>query len=253
MKKAIIFASYIPTKDKIYIGQEFLDFFEKFYSDYDLYVGMNPSCVEWIEILKNRSINYKITEEKFVVPSDVSAYQTALKLLKESNKEYDLYTFAHTKGVTSNAHTFRKYVFDNFLLKNKEIEKIFENDETVGLFSLWVTKCSTKNSIRESLNVFLGHLNECQNTDTMTQYTFYTMKGLVLNKFIKEVNDLFWNEKITDIKYPYHSYIIVNNHHIWDYNSPLGTIQFNNDIYFFERDFPMIVERYCHKIINKID
>ena len=25
-----------------------------------------------------------------------------------------------------------------------------------------------------------------------------------------------------------------------------------NDIYFFERDFPMIVERYCLKITNKL-
>jgi len=252
MKKAMIFASYIPTKDKIYIGEEFLNCFQELYSDYDLYVGVNPSCQEWIDVLKNRSINYKITEEKFVVTSDVSAYQTALKLLKESEKEYGLYTFAHTKGATSDSHVFRKEVFNRYLNRNREIEKIFENDSEVGLFSLWVTKCTTLSSIQQSLDVFLNN-SECKNTDTMTQYTFYTMKGSILNKFIKEVNDLFWNEKITDVKYPYHSYVMVNNHHIWDFNSPLGTIQLNNDIYFFERDFPMIVERYCHKIVNKID
>lgn len=253
MKKAVIFASYIPTKDKLYIGEEFLDLFDKLYSDYDLYVGVNPSCEEWIKLLEKKSINYKITEEKFVINSDVSAYQSALRLLKESANEYDLYTFAHTKGVTSNAHTFRKQVFDQFLTKNLEIEKIFKDDDTVGLFSLWVTKCSTKGSIRESLNVFLGETNECQNTDTMTQYTFFTMKGIVLNKFIKKVNNLFWDKKITDVTYPYHSYKLINNMHIWDFNSPIGTIQMNNDIYFFERDFPMIVERECLKIINKIN
>jgi len=252
MKKAIIFASYIPTKDKMYIGEEFLNVFNEFYSDYDLYVGVNPSCQEWIDLLNSKLIKYKITEEKFVVSSDVSAYQSALKLLKESNNEYELYTFAHTKGVTSNAHNFRKYVFDNFLLKNKEIERIFKNDSTVGLFSLWVTKCSTKGSIQQSLDVLLDY-GKCKNTDTMTQYTFFTMKGEVLNKFIKEVKSIFWESKITDIKYPYHSYTLVNNIHIWDFNSPIGTIEMNNDIYFFERDFPMIVERECLKIINKIN
>ena len=58
MKKAVIFASYIPTKDKLYIGEEFLDLFDKLYSDYDLYVGVNPSCEEWIKLLEKKSINY---------------------------------------------------------------------------------------------------------------------------------------------------------------------------------------------------
>ncbi len=87
----------------------------------------------------------------------------------------------------------------------------------------------------------------------MTQYTFYTMKGLVLNNFIKKVNPLFWNEKITNVTYPYHTYKMKNNHHIWDFSSPIDSIQMNNDIYFFERDFPMIVERECLKIVNKIN
>lgn len=252
MKKAVIFASYIPTPDKIYIGTEFLDYFKEFYSDYDLYVGVNPSCTEWIQILNERGIKYKVTESDKVVNSDVSSYQSALKLLKDSNEKYDLYTFAHTKGVTSHAHTFRKEVFDNFLGKKNEIENLFINNENIGLYSPWVTTCSTRNSIQSSLDVFLG-TSECKNTDTMTQYTFYTIRGVVVNNFIKDVNDIFWDRKITEVKYPYYRYTIIGNNILWDYSSEIGSSQFNNDIYFFERDFPMITERYCLQVTNKLN
>ena len=248
MKKAVIFASYIPTKDTVYIGEEFLNFFEKNYADYDLYVGVNPSCEEWITMLNQRNIKYKITPEEFVVKSDVSAYQSALSLLKESGNEYDLYIFAHTKGVTSNAHTFRTYVFDNFLSKNKEIERLFENDSEMGLFSPWFGICSTKGSIQSSLDTFLGE-SECKNTDFMVSYTFYAIKGSVINNFIKNVKPIFWDKRITDVEYPYYTHVVVGSHIYWNFNV-MGTLK--NDIYFFERDFPMIVERYCLKITDKL-
>jgi len=252
MKKALIFASYIPSKDKVYIGLEFLDFFKEFYHDYDLYVGVNPSCQEWIDVLENNQIKYDITPEHLIVKSDVSAYQTALKLLKKSNQKYDLYTFAHTKGVTSNAHTFRREVFERFLGKKIQIEKLFENNQEIGLYSPWVTTCSTKNSIQKSLDVFLGE-SKCKNTDTMTQYTFYTIRGCIVNNFIDSVKDIFWECKITDISYPYYKYKILGNQILWDFNSEIGSSEFKNDIYFFERDFPMIAERECYKVTNKLN
>lgn len=248
MKKAVIFASYIPTKDTLYIGEEFLDFFEKNYSDYDLYIGVNPSCDEWVNLLKVKGLNYKITPDEYVVKSDVSAYQSALKLLKDSGKEYDLYIFAHTKGVTSQAHTFRAQVFETFLGKNKEIESLFEKNPEIGLFSPWFAWCSTKGSIQNSLDVLLGE-SKCKNTDFMVNYTFYAIKGFVINDFIKNVNPVFWDKKITDIDYPYYSHVVLGNQVFWNFND-MKTLK--NDIYFFERDFPMIVERYCLKITNKL-
>lgn len=252
MNKAIIFASYIPTKEQIYIGLEFLDLFRDLYEDYDIYVGVNPSCQEWLDMLNQRGINYNITPDNLIVNSDVSAYQSALSLLKKSNKKYDLYTFAHTKGVTSNAHTFRAEVFERFLGKKFVIEKLFEQNQEIGLYSPWVTTCSTKNSIQKSLDVFLGD-SECKNTDTMTQYTFYTIRGCIINDFIENVKPIFWGSKITDVSYPYYDHKIVGNQIIWDYKSEIGSSQFKNDIYFFERDFPMIAERKCFKITNKLN
>ena len=63
---AIVFASYIPTKDKLYIVKEFFNVFEEQYKDTDIYVGINGTpCLEYLQYLEQMqnklNIQYEIT------------------------------------------------------------------------------------------------------------------------------------------------------------------------------------------------
>ena len=86
-KKCIIFASHIPTPNKLYVGKQFLDKFVESFHDYDIYIGINNSCDEWAKMIEDYSdklnIFYEITPLNLLINSDASAYQTALRLLKK--------------------------------------------------------------------------------------------------------------------------------------------------------------------------
>ena len=94
MKKAILFASHIPTPDKLFVGQESLDKFVESFSEYDIYIGINNSCKEWIDMVEDYSkklnIFFEITPEELLETSGGAAYQTALRLLKQKNIKYEI-------------------------------------------------------------------------------------------------------------------------------------------------------------------
>ena len=83
------------------------------------------------EYKKKISITYDFVSEDLNIDSDASAYQLALKLLKESGKEYKLIRFFHTKGVTKNREYIKKELFTSFLNKRYQISKKFENNNSI--------------------------------------------------------------------------------------------------------------------------
>ena len=100
-KFAVILASHIPSLDKLWVGEEILSKIKNDLPNADIFVGINPSnCTNsWVELVKKYTNNFKITNVDLAVGSDASAYQTALSLYKESNKDYDLVWFLHTQAI----------------------------------------------------------------------------------------------------------------------------------------------------------
>lgn len=229
MKNAVIFATYIPTINEIPIGVEMLDKICEYFSDCDVFIGINPSCNEWIETIKsyqNRlKIYFQVTENNKVIRSDASAYQTALNLYKKINLEHELVWFMHTKGVTSGSQ-HRYSVYKIFHSKRKEIETLFQKNNNLGLFMPWMIRQLPQN--KEYVENNLKHIligdkfKKC--SDLTGHYTFYTIKGEIIKNFIHDVvSDFFEKNLLT-----------------------LGVEQ-KFDMYFFERDFPMIIEKYGYK------
>lgn len=229
MKSAVIFATYIPTEDKIPIGIEMLDKIYEHYSDCDIFIGINQSCQKWIDTIESYrnklNIFYQITETDKIIKSDASAYQTALNLYKKTGLEHDLLWFMHTKGVTSGS-TLRSSVYKIFHSKRKEIENLFKEDNDLGLFMPWMIKQLPKNKeyVENNLkHILIGEkFKKC--SDLTGHYTFYTIKGSIIKNFLKDVVSDFFDKNLLT----------------------LGVEQ-KFDIYFFERDFPMIIEKYGYK------
>lgn len=230
MKKAIIFSTYIYNSDVLWIGQKFIDLFRTNYNDYDIYIGNNSPCEEWLDLLNNindLNIFSDITNKDIEIDSDVSGFQTALQLLKNSNNKYDIYFFIHTKSVTSKCYDFLDEVFEIFLTKNKEIEELFKDNILGAYFPYY--GISVKEWINNCLNTILPK-TEYENSGYTSLYTFYTINGLVINWFLNNINNDFYNTKITD--------------YTFDYKNKKQ----NFDRYFFERDFPMIYEKLNLKL-----
>jgi len=221
MKKCILFASHIPSENKLFVGKESLDKFVESFSDYDIYIGINNSCVEWIDTVKEYSnklsIIYEITPKNLLDTGGGAAYQTALRLLKNSGVKYDIYWFGHTKGATSNCHNFRKEVFGLFWDQKEKIEyEIFENG--YSLYSPYIG-VTGQNYLNTTIPVFIkGEPND----DLCSFYSFWVHSGEVVNEFIDRCIPEFFNTNLLSFKR------IGGNDGI--------------DRYFFERDFPMIYQ-----------
>jgi hypothetical protein len=223
MKKCIIFASHIPTSDKLFVGIESLNKFVESFNEYDIYIGINNSCQEWYDCIKDYSkklnIFYETTPDHLLIDSDASAFQSALRLLKSTGNKYEIYWFGHTKGATSGSHEIRKQITNIFWDKKEIIEqKIIK--EGFSIYSPYMGVTSTKNYMNTSLTLFI---NGYKNDDLSSYFTFWVHKGEVINRFLDESKDIFYNNKLIDFRTTDDKYFL--------------------DRYFFERDFPMVYQK----------
>jgi len=139
MKSCIIFATAILSEDREFVLRRFLETFECKFSDSDLYIGINPGSLHNIEdIVSEYKLNTKTARADVSLynGSDASAYQAALKLLRNSGKTYDNYWFIHTKsGVNSHSDYLREWYINNFLSRRSYIEN-FINMEGIGSYGM---------------------------------------------------------------------------------------------------------------------
>lgn len=226
MNGCIIFASHVPSEDRLFVGKEFLDKFVELFSEYTIYIGVSNSCKEWYEMIEEYSKKINIIHSEVPKEFDsgygvIGAYQIALKLLRDSDKKYDLYWFGHTKGVTSNSHDFRHEVFDVFWNRKQLVEsEMLTNNFSIYTPYIGVT---APNYLNTTLPIFVeGNMND----DLTCFYSFWVHSGEVINKFIDSCNPDFFNIDLLTFKRL--------KEDKW------GT---NIDRYFFERDFPMIYQK----------
>ena len=88
-KDCVILSSWVPSSNRM---EPYIRVLVSYYSDCDIYVGVNPSDYAelWIQKLKESGLNIiaEITPENLVIPQHASAVQTALKLYKEGAPFY---------------------------------------------------------------------------------------------------------------------------------------------------------------------
>lgn len=216
---ALVFASYVPSKAKMYIIHEMFENFQTYFKDAHFYVGINgDSCQEYINFLKDiqKTLNLEfIKVPKYLeVPSDVSAYQSALKLLKENKQKYRYIWFGHTKGVMNNTSEWRYDFLENFFAKRAEINNLLDTSHA-GSYSLYLTKYGGVPNFKDVLSKYYN-FNKPYFFTYLYFFTFYVLKGFYVHEFLDNCSTDFFNKNL---------------------------INEGADIYMFERDFPHIVWR----------
>jgi hypothetical protein len=223
-KFAVIFATHIPSEDKLWIGEDILIKIKKYLPDADIFVGVNPSpCIDkWVKIIKKYTEYYEITPHNLTINSDASSYQSALRIYKNHIKDYDLIWFLHTQGTKSGRHNVRESHLNTLLYENKISINEFNNKE-VGAYghsltplpNCWID--SEWDFYLERFGVkFINRPIRCFFVGTM-----FIIRGNILNNFILKCSDIFFNE-------------ILHNTHTNGQGDP----------WFFERDFIHIVDGF---------
>ncbi len=207
-RSAIVFASYINNDDTLRLGHRFLEVFQSKFFDCDIFIGINPcqKQKEWVNAIENSPLNIKfaLTPPDLVMDSDASAYQTALRLLKESHCEYELVWFGHTKGCTSGRYDITDSYINNLFLKRDVINEIFRNPE----FGIYGLECVLH---PEKIEYRISEYRTYKFNPLMILYSFYVIRGNIVDDFIHNCREAFFTQKL------------------------------KGDRYFFERDFYQIV------------
>ena len=224
MKTAIILASYIPNRSKLWVGQEVLDQIKKCVTDdYTIFAGLNPSRndTEWLRVLNTYTQYVEVTPEHLIINSDASAYQSALRAYEPHAGKFDLVIFLHLKGVTSGCHDVRRGHL-HCLLGEYEITKdVLSKDDMAGSYGYTLLPVAKEGYAEGPIWDTLDRYCEWKYRPFKWFFacTLFAMKAHILDSFLGRANSAFLNER-------------------------LGTVyKSQGDRYFFERDFGGIVSR----------
>lgn len=194
IKTALVFASYVAREEYLPFCEKIIEIWSREFSKSDIFVGVNPCPLqrEWIEMLERSGlrIQYRLVPEDKVLPSDASAHQAALGLLRESKTRYDYVWFGHTKGATSRQYEELAAHLVELYLKKEEVIRALR-DSGCGLYALAASVapkgrdgCSRYFPFRYTpLPVFCA-------------FTFYVMRGDLLHRFLDRCDHAFFNERI---------------------------------------------------------
>lgn len=224
-KNAVIFASYIPDDEALGLGVLYLRTLFAFLADADVFIGINPCAKQqaWCDAIKQSRLHvrYAVVPEHMAIGSDVSAYQIALRLLKESPQKYDLVWFGHTKGSTTRSYDPLRHFLRDFFAQRCAIERIFEDERygTYGCEAVLYPLIPISDAISQYMQF------PCTQLGIMYLYSFYVIRGDIVNRFIHNCSADFFDQKI------------------------------KGDRYFFERDFYQIAfmqgyEPYAERVVQ---
>lgn len=201
MKNCVIFASWVPNITR---GKEYIKYLEKFFIEYDIYVGINPiSDPQWKHLLSNSKLNiiFEDVPEELSLKTDTSAFQQGLKLLKNSKKSYNLVHFMHTKGMSypdENSSHIWKTSFVNYFVEYCKLKNTIENKiiDNIGGCGGWASIWFSANNdphIKE-LDKYFAFKYKSQNI--MLFMTFYCLKFDIVDKFINGCDESFFTKKL---------------------------------------------------------
>lgn len=211
MKSCVVFAVSIFSKEKLHVLTEFLDTFKSQYSDCDFYIGINYGSIPEVEdILNEYGLNtdsIRVVDQSLYCGSDASAYQAALSVLRDSGKQYDVCWFAHTKGAVNNRPVERGMYLSNLFRNRNSVEQLFQQYDRLGSYAL---RGVSRSAGKHAWNTFNRdhHIGICSNeifdefkyTHVNWSYieTMYAIKGKVVESFLKNTSDDFYNTRIIE-------------------------------------------------------
>ena len=213
MKNCILFAAGLSDSGKLYIIDELLTALKINLPEADYYVGINSYSFEGTSEAFLSHINpvamEKVSPELYV-ESDTSAFQLAMKLLKESKRKYDLFWFVHTKGGYHARDERRKLYIEKFIGRAWVIENMFREFPGLGIYGLQGVaksaggiKWSAYN--KDHIIDICGNVSHDRFRYTHVNWsyieTFYAIRGDAVNHFLDITDDDFYNSKISDICY----------------------------------------------------
>jgi len=213
MKNCVLFAAGIADSDKVYIIDELITAVKINLLSADYFVGINADSYPGTSESIHKYISpvaYGTVPASLNLRSDASAFQLALRLLKESGRRYDLYWFIHTKGGFHGRNDRRKLYIDRFIGKADEIADMFL--EFPGLGSYGLHGVTSGSSGRSWNNYNTDHVTDiCGNiphdrfrhAHVNWSYieTFYALRGEAINHFLEITPDSFYDSRIGDICY----------------------------------------------------
>lgn len=203
MKTCVLLASYIPHGDKLPMGEEVLRHIKTALPQSDLIVGINPSGMHgaWIELVKQYTDMYEVTPRRLLAFSEVSAYQTALRMYKQNLKDYDLVWFLHTLGSTSHYDSIRHEYFHRLLTDMSEVLRIMNYPE-IGAYASCLSPTPALNATEPVWHDKIvdrfhkeGHF-KYEPFRYITRGAMYVLKGQVLNEILLNTTDELVNETL---------------------------------------------------------
>jgi hypothetical protein len=206
-RSCIVFACTIISEERLVVLHKFLQSFKDTFSDSDIFVGINPVSVPDVEdIINSYGLNIKLISrcpEHLYTNSDASAYQIALKNLKDSGYNYDHYWFVHTKsGVNTHSDYLKDWYINNFLGRRNAIETFIDAMPGIGSYGMLGleydesrilddTDCEIdlfKNTISNSLPYTHSHF--------FYIHTLYVISKEPMNVFLKLVTNKWFETKL---------------------------------------------------------
>lgn len=226
--KAVVFSSYIPNLESLFVWKSFLEIFLNNFHDYDIYVWINYWSINQredllLEYTTKLNINYWYVDKNLAINSDASGFQKALEILKKQSKRYELIWFGHTKWSTSARHSIREMIIKDFFWNKSEIENLFEKNKKIGIYWTYITTSTNFYTIDHNLD----KLNKYPyiSANIFYLYTFYVISWEIIHDFLDTCDSSFFDKNLIE-------------HHWFDR-------------YFFERDFPNIPTRYGYNFWYK--
>ena len=207
MKTCIIFACTIITEQRLFVLHKFLDAFKESFNDADVYIGINPVSLPYIEDIINQSgLNIMYMDrcsESMYAHSDASAYQSALTGLYDSKKTYDKYWFVHTKsGVNDYSDYLRDWYINNFLSNRLEIETFINSNPGIGSYGMLGLEFDETRIYNETdcdIDIFKNSLTAdlpYTHANFFYIHSIYVIDKYPMQTFFKLVSDTWFHTKL---------------------------------------------------------
>jgi len=206
MSACILFACTCLDRNRLFVVNEFINAFKQNFSDVDIYTGINYGSIDDIENILDESglnIQYKrIVDPKKYTASDAGAYQMAIRLLLDSNKEYDNYWFIHTKGsVNGHSDYLRGWYIEHLLNKRQHVEYFMTHG--IGSYGLLATYANPLDFPSEDYNIDIPLVsNEITDDFICTKMPYFYIHSMYviakgpMSVFLKSISYKFFEHPL---------------------------------------------------------
>jgi hypothetical protein len=225
----VFYSSFIPNKEKLFIGEDFLKIMLKNFKQSIICIGIQKNSInEWVELIetyKNHGLEiyYENINEELYVNSDVSGFQKALEIYckKLNYKSFNgCVWFGHSKSVTSNNIGYHNFIMKYFWEKKEKLEFDLLSKNETGSYSFYLSVIPNygQSKINDIWSNYTDFKFSKNSIGYMYTNTFFMCKKEPFLNVFKNIKEDFFNKKL------------------------MGVSGEEGDRYFFERDFIHFVD-----------